>query len=361
MLLVPMMSAAQTSANYEEDTRYLYEISRWEALVQLSERALTDGFETYAIRIRYAVALLETGRWNEAEGALKKAIDLNPFDQDAKALLRNLYLKTGRHNDADRIRHVDFLRMVAVEYGQKISDSDDVGRLDYADVSLRHRLAKGSTLTWSAGGLQQGVYWGDINQIQGYLRLDQALGNNWDVTAAITALKYSYSVSLDDFQDNSVAWVRSFEIGKRRGAIRTALQVTVVDIYGQTTAQTGVRYEFYPGKWASWKMSFNPFISYADYNVSAGITGSVHWYHVENMEIALSGYYGNAYNTVEEAGYIVNNSLDLSTHRTGIYLQRNLYKHLPVFFLVQYERREERFFGFPYNSISWFAGLKYQL
>ncbi len=361
LLLASNTAMAQTSASYEEDTRYLYEMARWAALAQLSERALSEGFETYAIRIRYSVALLETGRWNEAEVALKKTVDLNPFDRDARALLRKLYLNTGRANEADRIQRVDFVRMVAAEYGQKISDIEDVGRMDYADVSLRHRLARGSTLTWSAGALKQNVYWGDINQTQGYIRYDQTLSGSWTITVGLTALDYKYSVLLDGTDDGDIALVGALEIGKRLQGFGVNAQLSMSDLYETSHVQGGLKVDIYPGKWASWKATINPFVISNDSDLQKGVTASLHWYSTENIEIALTGYMGDALNTTEEAGYIVNNSLDLTTYRTGVYLQRNLFEHLPVFMLVQYERREERFFGFPYHSIGWFAGLKYQL
>jgi hypothetical protein len=352
---------AQTSPNYEDDTRYLFEMARWEALAKLSERALADGFVTYAVRYRYSVALLETGRWNDAEGALKKTIDLNPFDKDARELLRNLYLNTGRTNEADLLRRVDFLRMVAVEYGQKISDVEDVGRLDYADLSIRHRFMKGSTLTWSAGGLQQSVYWGDISQAQGYIRYDQAFRGNLALTGGFTILDYKYKVLLGDVDDGDIAKVASLEVGKRFPHLGLSAQFSVNDLYEQVNKQAGIKLDMYPGKWASWKVTVNPFVVNNEVETKRGVAASIHWYSVENTEVAISGYSSDAYNTVEDAGYIVNNSLDRTRYRTGIYLQRNIFDHLPFFMLVQYERREERFFSFPYNTVSWFAGLKYTL
>jgi hypothetical protein len=363
--VVLMLSAhpiwAQSSADYEEDTRYLYEMARWTALAQLSERALAEGFESYVIRIRYSVALLETGRWNEAETALRKTIDLNPFDKDARSLLRSLYLKTGRANEADLIARVNFLRMVAVEYGQKSNDVDDVGRLDYADISIRHRLAKGSTLTWSAGGLRQTVYWGDIRQQQGYLRYDQSLVGGWNITTGVTALDYRYDVNFDGTNNGDQTWVGSVELAKRFADVGIVAQFSSTNLYESKHVQGGVKLNMYPGKWASWKVTVNPFIHNNEVDTKRGIAASIHWYSKANTELAISGYSSDAFNTIEEAGYIVNNSLDRTRYRTGAYLQRNIMSQLPVFLMVQYERREERFFGFPYNTTSWFAGLKYQL
>lgn len=361
LVLAANSSLAQTSSSYEEDTRYLYEMARWTALAQLSEKALDEGFDTYAIRFMYSVALLETGRWNEAEVALKKTIELNPFDRDARDLLRNLYLKTGRANEADRIHRVDFIRMVALEFGQKISDVNDVGRMSFADISMRHRLATGSTLTWSAGALKQSVYWGDIRQNQGYLRFDQSLKDNWSATIGLTALNYNYSILADGTDDGDLALVGSMEFGKRFQGFGASAQLTVSNLYEITRSQGGVKLDVYPGKWAAWKLTVNPFVVYDEFETQPGIAASLHWYSLENTEIAISGYLSNALNTTEEVGYIVNNSLDLTKYRTSVYLQRNIYEHLPIFVVVQYEGREERFFGFTYNSISWFAGLKYQL
>lgn len=356
---VPVM--AQSSASFEEDTRYLYDMARWAALAQLSERALDAGFETYSIRFRYSTALIETGRWNEAEQSLKRTIDLNPFDRDARTMLRDLYLRTGRHNEADRIRKVPFLRMFAIEYGQKSSDTDDVGILQYADVSLRHRLAAGSSVTWSVGGLQQDVYWGSISQRQGYARIDQALWSNFSLTAAVTALEYAYDVASDGTSDEDMAWTGSVELGKRFQDLAVVAQASLTDVYDRTSRQLGVKLDTYPGMWASWRVSVNPFIVADDSLSKRGISTSVHWYGRHNAELAISGYSSDAFNVVEDAGYIVNNSLDRTRYRVGFYAQRNVVRHVPVFSLVQYERKEERFFGFWYHSVNWFVGIKYQL
>lgn len=365
VLCIMLMSApaalAQSSASYEEDTRYLYDMARWTALVQLSKRALDAGFETYSIRYRYSVALFETGRWNEAEQSLERTIELNPFDGDARTMLRDLYLRTGRHNEADRIRKVPFVRMFAIEYGQKSSDSDDVGILQYADLSLRHRLAKGSSVTWSVGGLDQDVYWGSISQRQGYARIDQAFRSNFTLTVAATALEYSYDVVANGTSDQDIAWTGSVELGKRFQDLAVVAQASITDVYDRKNRQLGVKLDTYPGLWASWRVSVNPFLV-ADESLSKrGISASVHWYGRHNAELAISGYSSDAFNVVEDAGYIVNNSLDRTRYRVGLYAQRNIVRRVPVFSLVQYERKEERFFGFWYNSVNWFVGIKYQL
>lgn len=352
---------AQSSSSYEDDTRYLYEMSRWAALAQLSERALDAGFETYAIRFRYAAALMELGRWNEAEGSLKRAIALNPFDRDAKRMLRDLYVRSGRQNDADRIQKVPFLRMVAVEYGQKMSDSDDVGVLQYADLSVRHKIARGSSATWSVGGLQQDVYWGSISQRQGYLRFDQSLAGNMTFIAAATALEYAYDVTDSGVSEQDVAWTGSIELGRRFQDLAVTGQASVTDVYSRLHRQAGIKLDTYPGLWASWRVSVNPFIVVDDSLSKRGIAASVHWYGKNNAELGLSGYSSDAYNVVEDAGYIVNNGLDRTRYRVGLYAQRNVVKHVPLFTLVQYERKEEQFFRFWYHSVNWFVGIKYQL
>lgn len=354
------MAFAQDSVDYERNTRLLFEQAQWEQLAELAAEALGQGYETYAIRYRYAVALLETGRWNKADKALTKLVAINPFDPYAKQLLVNHYLKTGRTLSADRLQKGSIPTLISIQYGRAVPDVQSIGVMQYVDATIAHRLFRGSQLTWSVGSLNQPVYWGDISQKNAYLRYDQALAGGWSLSSAANLLDFSKGLS-DTLGFGGRAMVLGAGLTKRMAAIQLSADASTSDLYGRRQWQTSFGLSLYPGRFSSWMLSMKPFIIDDGGEQNVGLNSSVHWYSTAHTEIALSFYAGKARNHTENMVYIVNNSLDLTQQKLGLYVQRDITPRLQAFLLFQYATKQERFFEFEYNTQQWFTGLSVRL
>jgi tetratricopeptide (TPR) repeat protein len=358
--LMASLAVAQDSADYEQKTRLLFEQAQWEQLVEVAAEALDRGYESYAIRYRFAIALLETGRWNKADEALVKLVAINPFDPYSKQLLVNHYLKTGRALQADRIQKGSLPTRISIQYGRAVPDVESIGVMQYVDATFAHRLFQGSQLTWSAGSLNQPVYWGDISQINAYLRYDQALAGGWSLSSAVNVLDFSKGLS-DTLGFGGRATVLGAGLRKRMAAIQLSADASTSDLYGRRQWQTSLGLSLYPGRFASWMIKTEPLFMDDGGEQNLGLNSSIHWYSTAHTEIALSFYTGKARNYTENMVYVVNNSLDLTQHKLGLYLQRDITPQLQAFLLLEYATKRERFFEFDYNTQQWFTGLSVRL
>jgi len=352
--------AAQNSIEFEQQTQNLYEQKRWEDLVRLASEALAKGNETYAIRYRYAVALLETGRWNQADEALKKLVVINPFDLYSEQLLVNHYIKTGRTLHADLLRKGSIPIQIGLQYGRSVPDVDDIGVMNYVDATFSHRLFRGSQLTWLLGSLNQPVYWGEISQVNAYLRYDQALADDWSISTGANVLDFSKGLS-DTLGFGGRSLVLGAEISKRISALSLSASASTSNLYARRQWQTGIGLSAYPGRYASWMLQVQPLMIIDENEQKIGLNSSVHWYSSSGTEIALSFYAGDAQNHTEKTVYIVHNSLDLTKQKFGLYLQRDIAPNLQAYLLYQYVSKQERFFGFDYNTQQLFTGLSIRL
>jgi hypothetical protein len=79
----------------------------------------------------------------------------------------------------------------------------------------------------------------------------------------------------------------------------------------------------------------------------------------KNLWFTSEFYYGRAYNFIENAGYLVNNAIDLTNWRLNSGFQWYSYKKLSFFLTYQHEARTERWLSVNYSLNSVFLGVRY--
>lgn len=90
LLAFGLVASAQTAArsvNPDSLTWQLYQQGRWDELLKTGRQLNSQGIDYYYLRMRLAVAALETQHYDDAAGHLHKALDFSPRDLQARRLL----------------------------------------------------------------------------------------------------------------------------------------------------------------------------------------------------------------------------------------------------------------------------------
>lgn len=78
---------AARSVNPDSLTWQLYQQGRWEELLKTGRQLNRQGIDYYYLRMRMAVAALETQRYDDAVGYLRRAMEFSPRDLQARRLM----------------------------------------------------------------------------------------------------------------------------------------------------------------------------------------------------------------------------------------------------------------------------------
>ncbi|MFN3529453.1 MAG: tetratricopeptide repeat protein [Bacteroidia bacterium] len=359
-LLASGLVVAQNSL--ERDSLMKAQLARadWVGLRASSRAAVEAGFETYAFVLRLALAELELGYWWQAERQLLRAIALNPLDSLPLQWLADLYQKTGRSEEAALLRPQQRLQLVVAETGIKQPNNDSLGRLAYQGLVLKHRLHRGASLTHAYTRLQQALYWGDFVQQQYYLRYNQAFKSGWLLTVAGHWLQFGGNILFDSSRFDNSGAMYALELRKKWGPFDFVPQYALGSLYARQQQQWGLRISYSPARYSALKFELNPMMNSDSSQQATAMALAAYWYPGTRFSAGLSYYRGNGYNFQEQAGYLVNNGINLTRSRLGVQLEYGLFRHFRLYGLYQLEQGTERFFNFDYRYHSLFAGIKYQ-
>jgi hypothetical protein len=359
-LLACQEAKGQTSAERDSLARLLFERRDWQAVRQNSKEAMAQGFTTYAFVFRLALAELEQGRWVHAEKHLRQAIALNPIDNTPVALLAALLQKLGRTEEAALYKPMPFYMQAGIEGGLEAPDTDSLGNLGYQGAYLKHPLYASASLTHAFTRLNQSVYWGDFTQLQYYIAYRQAFRGGWLLTLGAHFLRFSGNILFDSSQFNNGGDLVALELSKQFGPIGLAPQYSIATLYGRTQQQLGLKLSVFPARFAAVRYDLNPMFNRDSSASASALSQALHWFPSARVHFALTHYVGNGYNFQEQAGYLVNNGINLTRSRWGGYIEYGFHQRWRMFLLYQYESGTERFFNFDYHYNSVFLGLKFQ-
>ena len=104
-LLSYLASEAQVNKDfawYDEHTYKLYQEKAWPKLIELGKSAITDGYDSYYLRMRLGIAYYEQGRYRSAIMQFEHALDFNSNPLAAEYLYYS-YKFSGRTMDANLI------------------------------------------------------------------------------------------------------------------------------------------------------------------------------------------------------------------------------------------------------------------
>lgn len=340
--------------------RVLYLNANWHGVRQNSLDAMRAGHHAYPFIWRLAVAELELGYWRQAEKHFRQAIAMNADDPTAPALLAFLLRKTGREEEAGRYAKQPFRLSAGIDAGWKHANNDSLGTLSYQGAYVRHSLHRSASLTHAFSQLQQRLYWGDFNQWQYYVAYRQGFKAGWLLTAGAHVLRFSGNILFDSSQFNNGGEVYAVELRKQLGILSLSPQYSLATLYGRQQQQWGVRVSLHAGKFAAWRYDLNPMFNRDSSTSAQAFSQALHWFPTARWHFALNHYWGNGYNFQEQAGFLVNNGINLTRNRLGAFASFNISTRWQAFVFWQQETGTERFFNFDYRYQGLFGGIKFQ-
>jgi hypothetical protein len=396
------------SSEVEQKSYQLYLDKKWPELIKYGNKASKSGYDYFYLQMRIGIAYYENRNYCLAENHFKKALAFSSNDELALEYLYYCYVFTGRYEEARKLSKqfnkklaekigtvklssVDF---VIVEGGTKITDS--AGYYDkntksnsnyfnpalyiHAGIasSIKNRISIFNALTY----FNQTTFTGTVSQFQYYLKSAIPIKNNWLISPAFHWINVGHTAEIpvattsvtsksrpqgpparpqtETIQTTSNYFVGAFYIQKNINKFVLILGSTVSNMNDQTL------------------LLHNGLISYSLLGNSRIVLGCTDYIHTVNsystinnsvspfvyvqpfkkMSVKISYLQNKGSNIIEDNGYLVNNSGDLTTSRWSYLVNFNASQHIALYGLYQFENKEESSQNFNYHYNVIVAGIK---
>jgi tetratricopeptide (TPR) repeat protein len=394
------------SATVEQKSYQLYLDKQWPELISYGKKAMNKGFDYFYLRLRVGIAYFERKNYSAAEGHFKKALQFNSGDELALEYLYYCYIYNGRYDEA-RLLSREFSAFLAektgtgkqssigfimLEGGTKKSDSasytpkDPNSKRNYFDpptyfqLGLQHYIKNRVSLFYAATYFSQQTFISKVVQTQYYLKAAVPFKNGWVLSPSVhyVHIKNSSermsapatptpgmpppprpqlikSVSENDY------YVGSLGVQKTLKKFTFGLGTTVSDMNKIT--------QYIHDGFVSYSVLGNSKLivgctgylhtvdSYKTTYVSA--TPFIYTQPVKRVSLKLSYLYNTKNNIIEDNGYLVNNSPDLTNSRYSALLNVTISKHLAAYGLYQLEYKHEAVQNFNYRYNVFVLGIKF--
>jgi tetratricopeptide (TPR) repeat protein len=385
-----------TSSKVEIKTYNLYMSGNWPELISLGNKAIKEEYDYFYLRMRIGIAYYEKKNYRLAENHFKKALEFNSNDALALEYLYYCYAFTGRTEEArklsttfssellsklsiDNVSPIDFLM---IEGGSKISDSNQYASSDtsisdyfydpatYVQIGLKHSLKNKISLFHAFTLYSQKSYAGNSRQLQYYISGAIQLKNNWLISPSFHIANtnfnstYSYTIGSQEYTTesttNSNTYVSSISIQKSINKFDLSIGTTLLNnsndnhfnhfgsiIYsplGNSKLIIGATgYLHTIDSYSTVNMALSPFVYIAPTKL---------------VSVKLAYLYNQGNNIIENNGYLVNNSSDLTTSRFSIQANFKISKNVSFYTVYQLETKEQSTEAFSYNYNVILGGLK---
>jgi len=397
-----------TSAEVEPKSYQLYLDKKWSELIKYGNKASKNGYDYFYLQMRIGIAYYENKNYCLAENHFKKALAFSSNDELALEYLYYCYVFTGRNEEArklskkfstklgdkigtNKLSSTDF---ILFEGGTKITDSSSYydkntkANSNYYNPalyihagigsSIKNRVSVFSALTY----FNQTTFTGIVSQFQYYLKSAIPVKNNWLISPAFHWINVGHTAEIpvattsvtpksrpqgsppapqtQTIQTNTNYFVGAFYIQKNINKFVLILGSTVSNMNGQTL------------------LLHNGLISYSvlgNSRIVLGCTGYIHTVNsystinnsvspfvyvrpFKKMSVKVSYLENKGSNIIEDNGYLVNNSGDLTTSRWSCLVNFNISNHFDLYGLYQFENKEAAVQNFTYHYNVIVAGIK---
>ncbi|MBI3520709.1 MAG: hypothetical protein HY062_15330 [Bacteroidetes bacterium] len=409
------------SATVEEKSYQLYLDKQWPELISFGNKAVHKGFDYFYLRMRIGIAYYERKNYSLAEKHFKKALAFNAGDELALEYLYYCYVFNGRYDDArllskqfpsslaekigtDKQSSVGF---VILEGGTKITDKKTYPNKDsknpkanyfdppvYAQVGLSHSIKNRVSLFHALTYFNQKTFVNTVNQYQYYLKGSVPLKGNFSIAGSVHYINLKVA-SESKYTVTDTLWPPGVPPHSQPppGAppYKTATTSTTIANSSQSNYFVGSlaayktiqKWTFGLGTTVSNMSNVTQYIhsgslSYAAFGNSKLVLGCTAYVHtvdnysttelspapfiyiqpIHRLSLKISYLSNTNNNIIEDNGYLVNNSPDLTKTRYSALLNVTLTKHVALYGLYQLEYKHEaqQAFDYRYNVIV--AGVK---
>ncbi len=425
LTIVQVKAKSQDTLNsflVEQKSYQLYQDKKWTELVSFGNKAVKQGYDYFYLKLRIGIACFEKKNYCLAEFHFKKALRFSSNDELTKEYLYYCYLYTGRTEDArmlsrqfgkelgskigtDKLSAIGFAMF---EGGTKISDSTyyyDKSKKNesiffnpatYFQLGLEHGIKKRVSVFHVLTYFNQKNFVGSLQQIQYYLKAGVPIKNNWLISPSFHYVNINFSSEITTTTTDTLWPPGMPHIQPPPGAppLRTTTNTSVSTFktnsnyfIGSLAVQKIVKnFTFSVGSTISNMSNKTQYINSASLyysmlgnsKVVLGCTGYAHTidnykttyisaspfiYIQPSNKIAVKlSYLSNVGNNIiEDNGYFVNNSPDLTKSRWSILVNFHASKSISLYATYQLENKQENIqqFNYRYNIIV--AGIKIKL
>ena len=386
-LMVFMNLSAQkkiTPAFAENETYKMYLNKNWKGLISVGKKALDYEYDYFYLRMRLGIAYYELQNYKIAQTHFSKALAFNSKNDLAKEYLYYCYLFTGKNEEARKLSNLfspklskkllhtkqSKIEFVNFEGAIKSTDKDYLDSNNknhfesakYLQIGLKHYVKKSYSLFHAATYFNQNTSLGEVKQLQYYLNATIPLKNNWAISPAFHLINTKFTGNSNNqfLSSNNNNIALSLSIKKNIEKIDLSL--------GTTFSNTG----------ANDQINHFGTLSYAPFGNSKFVIGTTEYLHTsdnyENSTLAhapfvyfkptkltsikLSYLKNDTSNIIEDNGYLVNNSYDLTEQRVSTLIDLKISKRASVYGMYQHEKKLHTIDNFNYYYNLLLFGIK---
>jgi len=373
------------AAEIEKKTLELYTNKNWNSLIAMEDEAFKNGNDYFYLRMRLGIAYFEQKNYCFALAHFKKAIGFNATDDLAQEYLYYSYVYIGKEEEARKLstafsselkeklglNSTPVIDFITVSGGLKtanssFSDSNNAiyfKPAHFFELGLKHYFATKFSLFHALNTFNQKTYIGDINQNQYYALAAIPLKNNWSIAPSFHILQLKFTGKIPGINSETATntyFVSSFSVKKSVNKFDFSIGATVSNIasiiqynhfanvtyavFGNSQLVLGITdYLHTSDKYATLNHSFSAFVYYEPLKFAA---------------VKLSYFKNQNNNIIEENGYLINNSTDLTTNRFNALAHFKINKTFSIFTLYQIENKKlyQQNSDYQYNVL--LAGIK---
>ena len=368
------------AAEIETKTFEFYTNKNWNSLISLGNEALKNGSDYFYLRMRLGIAYYEQKNYCLALVHFKKAIDFNATDDLANEYLYYSYTFIGQEEEARKLsttfsselkeklglNNTPVIDFIAVSGGLKNANSSLFEQANFFELGLKHYLKNNFSLFHAVSTFNQETWIGKINQNQYYALASIPLKNNWSIAPAFHVFQLNFTgeiLGANSETTTSNYFVSSFLVIKTYNKFHFSIGSTISNtadiekskqynhfanitysVFGNSQLVLGFTdYLHTTDNYDTLNNSFSTFVSFEPLNF---------------ITIKLSYFKNLNKNIIEQNGYLINNSIDLTTNRLSVLANFRLNKTFSIFTLYQLENKElyQQNSDYQYNIL--LAGIK---
>ncbi len=381
------------SVNVEQKSYQLYQDKNWNELIKFANKSIHKGFDYFYLQMRLGIAYYEKKNYCLASTHFKKALKFSGGDELALEYLYYCYAFTGRNEDARMLsktfrkslsekigtNKLSPISFIVVEGGTKISDSAyyyDQSKKAFSNyynppvyfqIGLNHYIKNRVSFFHALTLFNQKNFSGTLQQKQYYVKAAIPFKKNWLVSPSFHAINLDFSSQtyIDPSTQQAYKTNNTYYLGS------LSIQKTIK------------KFVFSIGFLASNISDVNQYIhsaliSYAPLGNSKIVLGCTGYFHTKNnytstnssfapflyleplkrVSLKFSYLTNTASNIIEDNGYLVNNSPDLTKSRVGALANFFISKKVSLYALYQLENKQENYQRFNYKYNLLVGGIK---
>ncbi len=373
ILLVGRVSAQTIEADPELTSYTWYLGGQWDSLYNHRKDLIkVSGQEYYFLRYRLGEAAFRLKKYRIAIDEFRRATRLNSADTFSLLYLEAALRECGRTQEAvlvgkqllnlgatKQARYkTESLNSITADIGSKNSNSDAIGNLKYSSFGVNLSPHPSLFIHAAYSNIGQSNYYSLVKQqvYSGYVNWQNRTGFSIRGNFSYLDIVVNYNDKSQHFLQHQVG---GFGIRKSISNWDVDLNVDAGNMNYDNQIQETAGITWYP--------EGNSTVIFKYQVISQQQNSSINWVHKPSIQIRISNkfwlgldyYSGNTRNIIENNGFLINNSYDITQSRIGASLNWFPNRKLNAYISATHEKRIETLEGFDYTLNGIFFGIKF--